>query len=57
MTKADEVHNLEDPQLVEYVDNARKELLLAARSVLDRAIERQEAGPAPRRTVSRVEID
>ncbi len=26
MTKADEVHNLEDPQLVEFVDNARKEL-------------------------------
>jgi hypothetical protein len=41
----------------QHVRNARKELLLAARSVLDRAIERQEAGPAPRRTVSRVEID
>ena len=26
MTKAVEVHNLEDPQLVEFVDNARKEL-------------------------------
>ena len=24
--KAVEVHNLEDPQLVEFVDNARKEL-------------------------------
>jgi hypothetical protein len=41
----------------QHVRNARKELLLAARSVLDRAIERQEAGPTPRRTVSRVEID
>lgn len=41
----------------QHVRNARKELLLAARSVLDRAIERQEAGPAPRRTVNRVEID
>jgi hypothetical protein len=41
----------------QHVRNARKELLLAARSVLDRAIERQEAGPAPRRTVSHVEID
>ncbi len=40
-----------------HVRNARKELLLAARSILDRAIERQETGPAPRRTVSRVEID
>ena len=26
MTKAVEVHNLEDPQLVEFVDNARKEV-------------------------------
>jgi large subunit ribosomal protein L29 len=26
VTKAVEVHNLEDPQLVEFVDNARKEL-------------------------------
>jgi hypothetical protein len=41
----------------QHVRNARKEMLLAARSVLDRAIERQETGPAPRRTVSRVEID
>lgn len=41
----------------QHVRNARKEMLLAARSVLDRAIERQEAGPAPKRTVSRVEID
>jgi large subunit ribosomal protein L29 len=26
VTKGVEVHNLEDPQLVEFVDNARKEL-------------------------------
>ena len=26
MTKAVEVHNLEDPQLVEFVDNERKDL-------------------------------
>jgi hypothetical protein len=32
-------------------------MLMAARSVLDAAIARQEAGPAPRRTPSRVEID
>lgn len=41
----------------QHIRNARKEMLLAARSVLDAAIARQEAGPAPRRTVSRVEID
>jgi hypothetical protein len=41
----------------QHVRNARKEVLLAMRSVLDRAIERQEAGPAPRRTASRIELD
>ena len=41
----------------QHLRNARKEMLLAARSVLDSAIERQEAGPTPRRTVSRVQID
>lgn len=41
----------------QHVRNARKEMLMAARSVLDAAIARQEAGPAPRRTPSRVEID
>jgi hypothetical protein len=41
----------------QHLRNARKEVLLAARSVLDAAIERQEAGAAPRRSVSRVEID
>jgi hypothetical protein len=41
----------------QHVRNARKEMLLAARSVLDRAIERQDTVQAPRRTVNRVEID
>jgi len=41
----------------QHIRNARKEMLLAAKSVLEAAIERQEAGPAPRRAVSRVEID
>lgn len=41
----------------QHVRNARKEALLAARSVLDAMIERQNAAPAPQRTVSRVEID
>jgi hypothetical protein len=45
------------PEGKQHMRNARKEVLLAVRSVLDAAIERQEAGPAPRRTVSRVEID
>ena len=45
------------PEGKEHIRNARKEMLMAARSVLDAAIERQEQGPAPRRTVSRVEID
>ncbi len=41
----------------QHARNARKEALLAIRSVLDCAIARQEAGPAPRRSVSKVEID
>ena len=45
------------PEGKQHIRNARKEMLMAARSVLDAAIERQEAGPAPRRTVNRVEID
>ena len=45
------------PEGKQHIRNARKEVLLAARSVLDAAIERQEQGPAPRRTVNRVEID
>lgn len=46
-----------DQEGKQHVRNARKEALLAARRVLDKMIERQEAGPQPRRTVSRVEID
>ena len=45
------------PEGKQHIRNARKEMLMAARSVLDAAIECQEAGPAPRRSVSRVEID
>ena len=45
------------PEGKQHIRNARKEVLLAARSVLDAAIERQEAAPPPRRTVNRVEID
>ena len=45
------------PEGKQHMRNARKEVLMAMRSVLDTAIERQEAGPAPRRTVSRVQID
>ena len=45
------------PEGKQHIRNARKEVLLAARSVLDAAIAHQEAGPAPRRTVNRVEID
>jgi hypothetical protein len=45
------------PEGKQHIRNARKEVLLAARSVLDAAIACQEAGPAPRRSVNRVEID
>lgn len=45
------------PEGKQHARNARKEALLVVRSVLDAAIARQEAGPAPRRTVSKVEID
>jgi hypothetical protein len=45
------------PEGKQHMRNARKEVLMAARSVLDAAIACQEAGPAPRRTVNRVEID
>ncbi len=45
------------PEGKQHIRNARKEVLLAARSVLDAAIERQETGPPPRRTVNRVEIE
>ena len=45
------------PEGKQHVRNARKEMLLAAKSVLDAAIACQDAAPAPRRTVNRVEID
>jgi hypothetical protein len=45
------------PEGKQHARNARKEVLLAMRSILDAAIARQEAGPAPRRTPRRVEID
>ena len=45
------------PEGKQHARNARKEALLAVKSVIDAAIERQEAGPAPKRTARRVEID
>lgn len=45
------------PEGKEHVRNARKEMLMAVRSALDAAIERQEAGPASARRPQRVEID
>ena len=45
------------PEGKQHVRNARKEMMMAARSVLDAAIAHQGAAPAPRRTVNRVEID
>jgi hypothetical protein len=45
------------PEGKQHARNARKEALLAMKSVIDSAIARQEAGPAPRRTAQRVEID
>ncbi len=45
------------PEGKQHVRNARKELLLAMRSILDAAIERQERGTVVRRTPSRIEID
>ena len=45
------------PEGKQHVRNARKEMMMAARSMLDAAIAHQDAAPAPRRTVNRVEID
>jgi hypothetical protein len=45
------------PEGKQHVRNARKEMLMAARSMLDAAIACQDAAPAPRRNVNRVEID
>jgi hypothetical protein len=45
------------PEGKQHIRNARKEILMAARSVLDQAIERQERGTVVRRTPSRIEIE
>jgi len=45
------------PEGKQHARNARKEALLAIKSIVDAAIARQEAGPAMKRTVQRVEID
>jgi hypothetical protein len=45
------------PEGKQHVRNARKEMLLAVRSVLDAAIERQERGAIIRRAPTRIEID
>lgn len=41
----------------QHVRNARKEMLLAFRSVIDRAIEFQEKGAKVRHTPSKIEIE
>ena len=45
------------PEGKQHMRNARKEMLLGLRSIVDAAIERQERGPATRRTAQRIEID
>ena len=45
------------PEGKQHARNARKEALLAMKSIIDSAIARQEAGAEPKRTVQRVEID
>ena len=45
------------PEGKQHMRNARKEALLAFRSIVDAAIERQESGPASPRTPQRVQID
>lgn len=45
------------PEGKQHIRNARKEILMAARSVLDQAIERQDRGTVVRRTPSRIEIE
>ncbi|MBI4495245.1 MAG: hypothetical protein HY690_20920 [Chloroflexi bacterium] len=45
------------PEGKQHVRNARKELLLAVRSVLDRAIEAQEKGGRGRRAPTKIEIE
>ena len=45
------------PEGKQHVRNARREMLLAARSVLDGWIDRLERGTTVRRTPTRIEID
>ena len=45
------------PEGKEHVRNARREMLLAARSVLDSWIDRMERGATIRRTPTRIEIE
>ena len=45
------------PEGKQHVRNARREMLLAARSMLDACIERQERGATVRRTPTRIEIE
>jgi hypothetical protein len=45
------------PEGKEHVRNARRELLLAARSTLDAWIERVDQGATVRRTPTRIEIE
>lgn len=45
------------PEGKQHVRNARKELLLAVRSMLDQAIEYQERGGRPHRRGERIEVE
>lgn len=45
------------PESKQHICRARQELLMAMRSALDAAIERQERGTVVRRTPSRIEIE
>jgi hypothetical protein len=45
------------PEGKQHVRNARKELLLAVRSMIDQAIETQERGVRIRRTPAKIEIE
>lgn len=45
------------PEGKQHIRNARKELLLAVRSMLDQAIEAQERGIRVRRPPARIELD
>lgn len=45
------------PEGKQHIRNARKELLLAVRSVLDQAIEFQERGGRARRPSAKIEVE